>query len=322
MLPRCTREGCIGRWHSWDSSARTSGNTRPPRPASRPSLPFQRICPGRFRGSGWSQRCSVPPLPRAAHEAGSDTGCAASRAAQSFSMAQLIGASMVIVLPWTSTTTRSQSTLKCRHRLCGFSPFMPTASIHSWFPMRGTITVSQRLEAARRCHFEATRAHRHIVVGDNLLGFILRCHTGCPGNLDEGGLTAAEATRPPPRPPPGATSLCVGWSAGRSPGCAGGTAAESPVTGARDASRPCSDKNRAAKLTHEFRLEKEWTFNECYAVKKDHTERLRVRREFSRQESTPLTPAAIPLGWTAHICVSGCHRWEIKRPAGPVHWNR
>ena len=48
-----------------------------------------------------------------------------------FSMAQVIGASTVIVLPWTSTTTRSQSTLNGRQRLCRLSPFMPTALIQS-----------------------------------------------------------------------------------------------------------------------------------------------------------------------------------------------
>ena len=61
-------------------------------------------------------------------------------------MAQVIGASIVIVLPCTSATTRSQSTLNGRQRLCGLSPFIPTASIQSWLPMRRTITVSPALK--------------------------------------------------------------------------------------------------------------------------------------------------------------------------------
>ena len=51
--------------------------------------------------------------------------CSTSPPPHRFSMAQVSGASTVIVLPCTSTTTRSHSTLKGRQRLAGVSPFMP-----------------------------------------------------------------------------------------------------------------------------------------------------------------------------------------------------
>ena len=65
---------------------------------------------------------------------------------QRFSIAQVIGASIVIVLPCTSVTTRSQSMLNGCQRPPGVSPFMPTASIHAWLPMRRTITASPGLK--------------------------------------------------------------------------------------------------------------------------------------------------------------------------------
>ena len=66
------------------------------------------------------------------------------------------------------TTTRSHSTLKGRQRLAGASPFMPTASIQAWLPIRRTITVSPGLKPRGRGDPEAARADRHVVVGDGL----------------------------------------------------------------------------------------------------------------------------------------------------------
>ena len=99
---------------------------------------------------------------------------------QRFSMAQVIGASMVMVLPCTSVTTRSHSMLNGRQRLAGVSPFMPTASIHAWLPMRRTTTVSPRPEPGGGGDPEAARADRHVVVGHRLSRVVLRRHADAP----------------------------------------------------------------------------------------------------------------------------------------------
>ena len=62
-------------------------------------------------------------------------------------MAQVIGASIVIVLPCTSIDDAIPVDVeRLPAALPGVSPFMPTASIQSWLPMRRTITVSPGLK--------------------------------------------------------------------------------------------------------------------------------------------------------------------------------
>ena len=112
---------------------------------------------------------------------------------QRFSMAQVIGASTVIVLPCTSTTTRSHSMLNGCQRPPGVSPFMPTASIHAWLPMRRTMHRVAGLEAARRCDPEAAGADRHVLVEHRLLRLVSRHRAGRAGDADERGGAAAEA---------------------------------------------------------------------------------------------------------------------------------
>ena len=120
---------------------------------------------------------------------------------------------------------------------------MPTASIQSWLPMRRTMTVSPGLEAAGRGHFEAARAHRHVLVGDELLGLVLRRHTGRAGDPDERRLAAAEAAAgPPPRPRRRRTAAATGPALP--------AAAERRRSAAR-AARPCADENGAG-IAHAF----------------------------------------------------------------------
>ena len=112
------------------------------------------------------------------------------------SMAQVIGASIVIVSPCTSVTTRSHSTLNGRQRLAGVLPFMPTASIHVLIADAPHDDRVARFEAARGRDLQGAGADWHVVVGDRLRRFVARRHARSAADA-----TISAPCGPPPGPP-------------------------------------------------------------------------------------------------------------------------
>ena len=79
-------------------------------------------------------------------------------------------------------------------RLCGVSPFMPTAAIQSLLPMRRTITVSPGLNPRADATLNRRAPTGTYSSSDELPGVVLHGHAGSAGDSDERRLAAAKTT--------------------------------------------------------------------------------------------------------------------------------